>query len=153
MIPPRDTFSAHPPNREPRHLHRNDKAVLDALQSAVQHPTAIELHEIVQRNYPRMSRATLYRALQRLEAMGLVIPAGRDGRGRHYDAHTARHDHAICSVCGQLFDLALPDWSLAADTLERFYRAAEAAGVEPETWEIRVRGLCADCQKARSAGE
>lgn len=138
--------------RQPR-LHHNDQAVLDALQSTDQHPTAIELYDMVRQHYPRIGRATVYRALQRLEASGLALSVGRDTRGRHYDAHTARHDHAICSQCGQLFDLTSPGRHLPQQALEHFYHAAETVGFEPETWEIRIYGRCANCRKEQADSE
>lgn len=138
--------------RQP-HLRRNDQSVLDALQSTDQHPTAIELYEIVRRKYPRIGRATVYRALQRLEASGLALSVGRDMRGRHYDARTARHDHAICSQCGRLFDLTALGRSLPQQALEQFYHAAEAVGLQPESWEMRIHGRCANCRKEQARSE
>lgn len=148
-----DALSPQSRQRQKTRLHRNDQAVLEALQSTAEHPTASELYEMVRERYPRMGRATVYRALQRLEASGLAFSVGRDTRGRHYDAHTARHDHAICSECGQIFDLTSPGRLLPPEVLAQFYRAAEAVGLEPETWEMRIHGRCASCRNARAAIE
>lgn len=148
-----DTLTPRFARAQPPELPRNDRAVLEALQSTEQHPTAIELYDMVRQKYPRMGRATVYRALQRLEAAGLALAVGRDTRGRHYDAHTARHDHAVCSECGQLFDLATPRDALPAEALSRFYHAAQAVGLEPVTWEMRVHGRCARCRKEYAATE
>lgn len=148
-----DTASPHAGRAQPTQQHRYDQYVLEALQSTTRHPTAIELYDMVHQKYPRMGRATVYRALQRLEDAGLALAVGRDTRGRHYDAHVARHDHAVCSVCGQIFDLPSPGASLPPDALAPFYQAARAVGVEPESWEMRIHGRCANCRKAQPPAE
>jgi Fe2+ or Zn2+ uptake regulation protein len=137
----------------PARLHRNDRAVLEALQATTEHPTAIELHEMVRQKYPRIGRATVYRALQRLAAAGFTQSVGRDTRGRHYDAHIARHDHAICSECGRIFDLTTSNQSLSTEALTQFYRAAEAVGLKAETWEMRIYGRCAECRKEQDPAD
>lgn len=126
-------------------LRRHDDAVLQALRSAQTHPTAADLYEQVRRAHPRIGRATVYRALQRLEATGLAVEVGRDSFGRHYDARTDRHDHAVCSTCGQVIDL-LEVSSLPAEALAPLMEAARQAGFATGTYEIRLYGRCATCQ-------
>jgi Fe2+ or Zn2+ uptake regulation protein len=133
-----------------RALAPHDDAVLAALRETTRHPTASELYDAVRRRYPHMGRATIYRALQRLEAAGLAIEVGRDSFGRHYDARTARHDHAVCTQCGRVHDI-LPDDDLPPDLLAGLTTLARAAGVAVDTYEIRLYGRCTACQNAQTA--
>lgn len=133
-----------------RRLRSHDEAVLQALRDARTHPTAAALYDEVRRAHPRVGRATVYRALQRLEAAGLAVEVGRDNFGRHYDAHVERHDHAVCSICGQVIDL-LDARSLPDEALAPLMEIARQAGFAPGTYEIRVYGRCAACQGAPSA--
>ena len=132
-----------------RRLAPHDDAVLAALRETACHPTAGELYDAVRRRYPHMGRATVYRALQRLEAAGLAVEVGRDSLGRHYDARTDRHDHAICTGCGRVLDI-LPADDLPPDLLAGLAQLARAAGVDVETYEIRLYGRCTACQEAQT---
>jgi Fur family transcriptional regulator, peroxide stress response regulator len=133
-------------------VRRHDEAVLQALRDARTHPTAAALYDEVRRAHPRIGRATVYRALQRLEEAGLAVEVGRDSFGRHYDARVERHDHAVCSTCGKVIDL-LDVHSLPDETLAPLMEIARQAGFAAGTYEIRLYGRCATCQGLASDGE
>ncbi|HLJ80115.1 MAG TPA: transcriptional repressor [Ktedonobacterales bacterium] len=133
-----------------RALAPHDNAVLAALRETACHPTAGEVYDAVRRRYPHMGRATVYRALQRLEAAGLAVEVGRDSLGRHYDARTDRHDHAICTECGRVLDI-LPGNDLPPDLLAGLTALARDAGVAVDTYEVRLYGRCAACREAQAA--
>ena len=136
--------------KDVRKLAPHDDAVLAALRATANHPTAGELYDAVRRRYPHMGRATVYRALQRLEAAGLAVEVGRDSLGRHYDARTERHDHAVCTQCGRVLDI-LPKDELPPEVLAGLESLARAAGVAVDTYEIRLYGRCVACQEAATA--
>lgn len=128
------------------HLGAHALAVLETLRGTPQHPTAACLYDDVRRQHPRLGRATVYRALAALEAAGLVVEAWRDGVGRHYDARTDPHDHAICVACGAVTDIDRP-----ADRLPSGYiHAAERSGFTIRRFEVRYHGLCSACQERRA---
>lgn len=124
-------------------LNENARAVLGVLREASNHPTALEVYEQVRVLRPRIGMATVYRILHQLSELGLIRELGRDAESCRYDARTVRHDHAICTVCGALLDIpeeiALPQ--------EALLKAAQAAGIELDTHEIRLFGRCATCQR------
>ncbi len=72
------------------------------------HPTAEEVFRDVRRTVPRISLATVYKALEAFVACGRAtkLTAG-DGSAR-YDARSDRHYHARCLRSGSLHDLATP---------------------------------------------
>ena len=135
---------------ETRTLAPHDDAVLAALRATARHPTAGEIYDAVRRHYPHMGRATVYRALQRLETAGLAVEVGRDSLGRHYDARTERHDHAVCTRCGRVRDI-LPENDLPTELLTGLAQLARAAGVTVDTYEIRLYGRCSACLNAQAA--
>jgi Fe2+ or Zn2+ uptake regulation protein len=59
-----------------------------------------------------------------------------------YDPRTGDHAHLRCRVCGSVADL---DVGLDAAPA---IAAARAAGFVPDTAEVVVEGLCADCAAA-----
>src|SRR6266849_9485892 len=125
-------------------LNTNARAILDVLCASEKHPTALEVYEEVRRVRPRIGLATVYRILHQLTAQGLIKELGRSDECIRYDARTQRHDHAICTTCGALFDItttiSLPD--------EALQEAAQAAGVELTSYEVRIYGRCSACQSS-----
>ena len=124
-------------------LSTNARAVLDMLRAAKNHPTALDVHETVRQVRPQIGLATVYRILHQLTAQGLIKELGRSDECCRYDARTQRHDHAICTTCGALFDIpmtiSLPDKALQ--------QAAQAAGIELTSYEVRIYGRCSACQQ------
>lgn len=124
-------------------LHANAHAVLDVLRDTHTHPTAQEIYETVRQVRPNIGLATVYRILHQLTEQGLIRGLG-DSEAR-YDAHTARHDHAVCTQCGALLDIPM-NIVVAQEALQQ---AAQAAGVELTSHEIRIYGRCKACQEQR----
>lgn len=125
----------------------NETLVLEALRATDQHPTAGELYDAVRLVRPRIGRATVYRALQRLEAAGRAIQVSRDSLGRRYDARVERHDHCVCSGCGRVLDVRLP-LPIPPTALDELTEIAARSGFAASTFELRLYGRCAECQTA-----
>jgi Fe2+ or Zn2+ uptake regulation protein len=123
-------------------LNTNARAVLEVLRSAENHPTALEVYELVRHTRPHIGLATVYRALHQLTEQGLIKEFGRDADCIRYDARTNRHDHAICTECGALLDLPV-EVQVSGAMLQK---AAQAAGITLASHEIRIYGTCAACQ-------
>ncbi len=125
----------------------NETLILDTLRATDRHPTAGELYDAVRLVRPRIGRATVYRALQRLEAAGLAVEVSRDSLGRRYDARLDRHDHCVCSGCGRVLDVTLPPTISTAD-FDQLAEIAARSGFAASTFELRLYGRCAACQTA-----
>jgi Fur family peroxide stress response transcriptional regulator len=127
-------------------LNSNALAVLEAVRASRNHPTALEIYETVKDKRPRIGLASIYRILHLLVERGHIKELGRGEESCRYDAHTSRHDHAICTVCGALFDIPegilLPEKSLQA--------VATATGITLDSYEIRLYGKCSTCQEKSS---
>lgn len=127
-------------------LHTNARAVLDMLRAAKNHPTALEVYEVVRRTRPRIGLATVYRILHQLTQQGLIKELGHRDDCMRYDAQTQRHDHAVCTECGTLFDIPM-DIGVRGELLQA---AAEAAGIELDTYELRIYGRCSACRRSNT---
>ncbi|HKV85557.1 MAG TPA: transcriptional repressor, partial [Ktedonobacterales bacterium] len=138
---------AHTPARA-RQPH-NETLVLEALRDTDRHPTASDLYETVRLRQPRIGRATVYRALERLVAGGLAVEVARDSFGRRYDARIERHDHCVCAGCGRVIDVTLP-LIIPENSFARVAEEAARAGFVMDAYELRLRGRCADCQSAQA---
>jgi len=127
-------------------LHTNARAVLDMLRAAKNHPTALEVYEVVRRTRPRIGLATVYRILHQLTQQGLIKELGHRDDCMRYDAQTQRHDHAVCTECGALLDIPM-DVGVPGELLQA---AAEAAGIELDTYELRIYGRCSACRRSNT---
>ena len=81
-----------------------------ALGRADHHPTAEEVYQAVQATIPRISLATVYKALEALVAIGLATKlTAADGTGSaRYDARSDHHYHFRCLRPGAVHDLPTP---------------------------------------------
>jgi len=124
-------------------LNENAQAVLSVVQASHSHPTAAEVYEVVREKRPRIGIASVYRILHNLVKQGYVKELRHTDEICRYDAHIERHDHAICTVCGALLDVPI-EVKVPQDVLQA---AAEAAGIELNSHELRLYGRCPLCKK------
>ena len=118
--------------------------ILQALVESNSHPSAEDIYAQVQRVSPMTSLATVYKTLETLRDMGeaLEMEVG-DGR-RHYDGVRPRfHPHVICTQCGLIEDIQLPDLSGLP------VQAAQASGYQINAQRVEFYGLCRACQQAQ----
>src|SRR3954454_16544408 len=72
------------------------KLIAQILSEAHDHPDVAELHRRVLEHDSRVSLATVYRTVKRLELAGILERhAFRDGRARYEKASKKHHDHLI----------------------------------------------------------
>jgi Fe2+ or Zn2+ uptake regulation protein len=85
------------------------EAVLQAIRETDAHLTAGEVFEAARRLLPSISYATVYNSLRYLTEAGLVREINQGKGASRYDRELARHDHAVCTLCGKLVDFDLPE--------------------------------------------
>jgi Fe2+ or Zn2+ uptake regulation protein len=112
--------------------------ILRELRRRDHHATAEEIHRAVDEELPGMATPTVYATLDLFVELGLArrIDTGTAAR---YDARLDPHQHAICRRCGRVQDV---DGRISAGAL---IRAAQEAGFEPQSAELIISGLCAEC--------
>ena len=83
-------------------------AVYDHLSQSTEHPTAEDVYQAVRSRIPRISLATVYKALEALVAVGVAtkLTAGTGGARSRYDARRDLHYHFRCLRSGTVHDLA-----------------------------------------------
>jgi Fe2+ or Zn2+ uptake regulation protein len=98
---------------------------------APQHVTADDIHE----ELPSLSFATIYSTLDLFEELGLVRRVSTLGGSAVYDSRVETHDHAICRICGRMFDIE----SASVPT------ASAPDGFHVERTQVELVGVCANC--------
>jgi Fur family peroxide stress response transcriptional regulator len=122
-------------------LTEQRKVILEAVLDLDDHPTADRVHEAVVRRDPGVSRATVYRSLEGLARLGVIVRASHPGRAVRYDSRTSRHHHMICLRCDDIIDFtdkrldSLP----APDTTPMGFRVS---GLQ-----VQLRGVCRRCRE------
>ena len=113
------------------------RAIIEYLQSAMNHPTADEVLTAVNETFPMTSRATVYNTLNWLKGAGMVMEVFEGGIVR-YDPNTSDHHHFVCRDCGKVEDIECESIS----TLEI---CSLPGNPKIENYQITVRGLCSVC--------
>lgn len=115
-------------------------AVYKALLESEEHPTPEMLYKRVKRQMPSLSLATIYKALDALQAVGLVRTVAVDSDKRRYDANDDTHHHLICSDCGRIRDY----YSHEFDGL---VPRRQVKGFVPQAISVSITGLCSHCRR------
>lgn len=110
-----------------------------------QHPTAEMVYErVVSQEIPSISRATVYRILNRFAAQGVIarlrIPESAD----RYDDLISPHYHLLCTACKRVVDLATPHFDDIVLPQE------DASGCRITGVELTFLGLCPECGEKQS---
>ena len=120
-------------------VRKNSKkrqALLEALCSSHEHPTAEMLYNQLKPDFPELSLGTVYRNLHQMAQEGRLLELA--GPVARFDATTNLHTHIFCRECGQVADVDLPYDS----TLDR--RAAEE-GWAIDGHHLMFHGICPVC--------
>lgn len=115
------------------------RAALKALIHREDHPTADAVYADVVSELPGVSKATVYRALDKLVQLGLARRVHHEGSVARYDGNSERHHHLVCDLCGSISDIG---WEVVdAIPIPRIPRD----GFEVHDFFVSFQGLCRDC--------
>jgi Fur family transcriptional regulator, peroxide stress response regulator len=95
---------------------RQRQEVYDYLRAVACHPTAEDVYHAVRSHIPKISLATVYKALETLASAGLVTKLPDASGAARYDGRTDAHYHFRCARTGRVEDLPFP---YSPDLLDR----------------------------------
>jgi len=120
------------------------RAILEALASRKDHPTADQVYEDISSNLKGVSRTTVYRVLETFVSLGLAKKVSYPESKTRFDANTSRHHHLACLNCGEVMDLHDPSLN----------NLQPPAGIETEfeitDYSITFTGRCGRCRKSET---
>ena len=115
------------------------RLLLGALFAGHGHRSAEELAAEVQAQAPDVHRSTIYRNLEELERLGVVVHSHLGHGPATYHLASAAHGHFVCEECGRMVEVPEALFSGLA-------RAAAADyGFTLDPHHFAVLGRCADC--------
>jgi Fur family peroxide stress response transcriptional regulator len=77
-------------------------AVLGALISLKDHPTAESIIEYVRQNHPNIAVGTVYKTLETFCSKGIIRRVKTDKDYMRYDIETHSHHHIYCDECDHI---------------------------------------------------
>ena len=117
------------------------RLLIEALFEGPGHHTAEELADTVQSHAPEVALSTVYRNLEELEKLGVVVHSHLGHGPATYHLAAAAHCHFVCQECGTAVEA--PDelfTGLASAALDRF-------GFDIDIRHFAILGLCVNCRK------
>lgn len=118
-------------------MTKYEQKIYEIITASQDHLTAEQIFEAVRKTYPAIALATVYNNLNKLWNAGRIRKVSLEGMPDRYD-RAEKHDHLVCSRCGKLLDIRLPDLT---DQLQ--------AQVEVTilSYDLKLMYLCKDCQR------
>jgi Fe2+ or Zn2+ uptake regulation protein len=120
------------------------RRLLEGFLERTDHPSAETLYREIGPSLPGLSRATVYRTLEKLVELGLVARIGHHGSEARYDPRIGRHHHLVCERCGAVHDHESVE-------LDRLPLPDASTGFEVSDYTVQFRGTCAACSAWISA--
>lgn len=120
--------------------------ILDAICEGGGHSTPDEIYARVRAKAPAINRATVYRNLDFLCEMRLVV-AARIGDHMLYEiAGETPHHHLVCRTCGKVE-------RVGHDTVKAFFAKVEREhNFKIDMDHVALFGLCPRCRRAEERG-
>jgi Fe2+ or Zn2+ uptake regulation protein len=118
------------------------QVILDAICEGGGHTTPEEIYARVRAKAPAINRATLYRTLDFLCELRLVV-AMRIGDHMYYEiAGDSPHHHLVCRTCGKMTQVDHALLEEFIDTIDKKHR------FRIDMDHVGLFGLCEKCQRA-----
>ena len=113
--------------------------VIEAVKELSGHVSADEVYDKIVKNYPSISRGTVYRNLNLLSDIGEIhkveIPNGAD----LFEYRCHEHYHARCVKCGRVFDVNMD----VITDLDKNIK--DTKGFEFIGHDVIFKGICLEC--------
>jgi len=116
-------------------------AIIKILSESKGHPSVEDIYKQLQRDFPGISEATVYRNILLMKSLGEVLELGFAGESTHYDGRKPHpHPHIVCNKCRKIID---PD----LDSLNEMMKEInEESGFEILTYRLDFFGICPECR-------
>ena len=115
-------------------------AILNCLRNTDVHPSAETLHQMLQKEHPDISLATVYRNLALFKSQGLIQSLGTVDGIERFDGNIQPHVHFVCTSCQAVTDL--PQIQVPQQLKEM---ATNLCGGVVSECQLSFSGICQAC--------
>ena len=78
-------------------------AIIRILAESDGHPSVEDIYNLLQRRFPGISQATVYRNIMLIKSLGEVLEIGFAGGSNRYDGRKPYpHPHVVCLKCNKI---------------------------------------------------
>jgi Fur family ferric uptake transcriptional regulator len=114
--------------------------ILDILHESEGHVTAEDILSQIQTRAPEVNKSTVYRNLELLEELGVVVKSEHENRFIYHHAEEGHHHHLVCRQCGRIIECD-------TDILAPLERALlEGFDFEGDLKHLVIHGVCGNCR-------
>lgn len=119
------------------------RATIDVILNAgEEHLAAGEILRRVRHTVPDVAESTVYRTLASLEDLGVISHLHLANGASAYHPAGTRHQHLVCSRCGQVTDVPDTVFDELASVIDTFY------GFSIDASHVALQGRCSACRAA-----
>jgi Fur family peroxide stress response transcriptional regulator len=112
-------------------------AVLEALNSLKDHPTADKIKEYVVKNHPNIAVGTIYKTLETFVEKGLVKKVKTEKDVMKYDAILDKHHHLYCEDTDYIEDFFDDQLN---DMLEEYFKKKKIPNFKVKDIKLQIIG-------------
>ncbi len=116
------------------------KVILDILHHTDTHLTADDIFLQVNERIPGVNRSTVYRTLELLESLGLVVRSELGSSHVYHHSEEGHHHHLVCRSCGRVVDCD-EDILIPLES-----RLTEKYGFTADLHHHVIQGVCRRCR-------
>ncbi|KPJ87315.1 MAG: ferric uptake regulation protein [Spirochaetes bacterium DG_61] len=133
------------------------QAILEVLSSMSGHLSAEDIYLEVHKRYPAIGLTTVYRTLELLERMGLVLKFDFGDKRARFELYEGpggqrHHHHLVCNSCGRIIDYT----DYISEEKELLQKAesglSKKYNFQITNHVINFYGLCDRCRSESSGG-
>lgn len=117
-------------------------AILELFDGEHGHWSPQAIFAALEGSEPPLSLATVYNTLETFESLGLLRRFTSPEGQTLFDRNLAPHQHALCTRCGVIIDLELPETAVSL-LLSSATEMLEFEAVAANVW---LRGVCTVCR-------
>jgi Fur family ferric uptake transcriptional regulator len=116
--------------------------ILSAIENSEDHISAEEIYSQIVAKYPYVNISTVYRTLELLKELGLVMETDLgEGRVRYHPADKGHHHHLVCQECGAIIDVDESTLARLQDVLLARYNFSASLR------HVAIFGICGNCRR------
>lgn len=130
-------------NENPKiRMTKQRQVILEELCKVTSHPTADEMYQMIRKRLPKISLGTVYRNLEILSELGMVLKLEVGGTQKRFDGNVESHYHVRCTECGCVDDLHM------ATDHEIVQKAQANTDFQIKRHSLEFIGVCPECRQA-----
>jgi Fur family transcriptional regulator, peroxide stress response regulator len=119
-------------------------AILEAIITLNNHPTAENINEYIKKNHPHISVGTVYKVLDALVENALIKKVKTERDIMRYDAVMENHHHLYCSDSDRIEDYNSEELN---EMLEKYFKKNGIPGFKIEDIKLQIIGRCISSEK------